>query len=72
MFETFLLTEMSRYDYCIIIRFYREQRRKDEHGLRCRDPSYEHQYQLEIFPLLNVNSDDFKAVTKVKVWMQMK
>jgi len=44
---------------------YNKTRIKDEWGLRCKDPLLVNEYQLEIFPVLNVNKDDFKAVTKV-------
>ena len=48
-----------------LIREYNKSGRKDEWGLRCKDPLLVNEYQLEIFPVLNVNKDDFKAVIKV-------
>ena len=70
MLETFLLTEMSR-DYSISIRKYQKTGWKDEWGLRCKDPLDVNEHHFEVFPLLNVGRDDFKAVTKVKGWIQI-
>ena len=70
MLETVLQIKTSG-DYFIFIREYNKTRKKDLWGLRCGDPLLVDEYQLEVFPLLNVNKNDFKAVTKVKVWIQI-
>jgi len=38
---------------------------KSDTGLRCKDPMDVNEYQLDVFPWLKVDKDDFKAVTKV-------
>ena len=54
------------------LREYNKTGKKNEWGLRCKDPLLVNEYQLEIFPVLNVNKNDFKAVTKVNAKIQMK
>ena len=58
-------------DYNIFIREYQKTGSKDKWGLRCKDPLLVNEYQLEVFPLLDVNKYNFKEVTKVKVWIQI-
>ena len=48
-----------------LVREYNKSGRKDDFPLRCKDPMLVNEYQLEIFPVLDVNKNDFKAVTKV-------
>jgi len=44
---------------------YNKTGQKNEWGLRCKDPLLVNEYQLDVFPVLDVSRDDFKALTKV-------
>merc|ERR1711990_1415819 len=76
MFEILTVGENPYYQHRIKNKDYRDRMkkefeeynktgRKDEWGLRCKDPLLVNEWQLEIFPVLDVNKNDFKAVTKV-------
>ena len=58
-------------DCNIFIREYNKTGKKDSWPLRCKDPLTVNEYQIEIFPLLNVNKENFKAVTEVEFWKQI-
>ena len=47
-------------------RNYNKTRQKDGWALRCRYPLIVNEYNLDIFPLLNVDKDDFNAVWEVQ------
>ena len=49
------------------LREYNKTGQKNEWGLRCKDPLLVNEYQLDVFPVLDVSKDDFKALTKVKL-----
>merc|ERR1711953_1226082 len=44
---------------------YNKTRQKDEWALRCKNPLLVNEYNLDIFPLLNVDKDGFKALFEV-------
>ena len=53
--------------FTFFLREYHKTGQKNEWGLRCKDPLLVNEYQLDVFPVLDVSKDDFKALTKVKV-----
>ena len=48
-----------------VLRKYNKTRQKDEWALRCKNPLFVNEYKLDIFPLLNVDRDSFKALFEV-------
>ena len=63
--DIFMLREISL-DF-LFFREYNKTGQKNEWGLRCKDPLLVNEYQLDVFPVLDVSKDDFKALTKVKL-----
>ena len=60
------LHRLPRWDrWNIILRKYNKTRQKDEWALRCKNPLLVNEYNLDIFPLLNVDKDSFKALFEV-------
>ena len=49
----------------IFFRDYNKTKQKSYFGLRCKDPFLNVEYRGDIFPLLNTNRDDFKALFEV-------
>ena len=64
--STFLVGDIfAERNQTFFLREYNKTGKKNEWGLRCKDPLLVNEYQLEIFPVLDVDKRDFKAVTKV-------
>ena len=62
----FLLLREISLDFLFLLREYNKTGQKNEWGLRCKDPLLVNEYQLDVFPVLDVSRDDFKALTKVE------
>ena len=62
----FLLLREISLDFLFFLREYNKTGQKNEWGLRCKDPLLVNEYQLDVFPVLDVSRDDFKALTKVE------